>query len=411
MYRHRMALAVVLAGAALLGLAACKPASTPVVVPPKVATSSVEPTSSADPELVPLSQLSIDFEPVADGFEQPLFVTGAGDGSGRLFVVEKAGRIWIMRDGKRSKTPFLDISRNVSTNSERGLLGLAFSQSFAEDKLFYINYTDKDGTTTVSRFFAEGDAADVASEQVLLKIKQPYANHNGGMIAFGPDGNLYIGMGDGGSGGDPEGNGQNLGVLLGKMLRIDVARDNSATRDTEYGIPPDNPFANKQGASREIWAYGLRNPWRFSFDRTTGDLWIGDVGQSAREEIDFQAADSRGGENYGWNAYEGTHVYPPKSKARKGEFVQPIVEYDRGAGQSVTGGYVYRGSAQSALTGTYFYADYSSGRVWGLRRTGDGAETRELADTKMNVVSFGEDDGGELYLVDFAGAIYRVVAR
>ncbi|TDB38316.1 MAG: glucose dehydrogenase [Actinobacteria bacterium] len=355
--------------------------------------------------------MSIGFEMVTDGLSQPLFVTGAADGSGRLFVVEKPGLVWIIRDGVRSTQPFLDISRSVSTNSERGLLGLVFSQSFAEDKLFYINYTDASGATTVSRLKATGDSADAASEQVLLKIKQPYANHNGGMIAFGSDGYLYVGMGDGGSGGDPQGSGQNLGVLLGKMLRIDVARENSAARDTEYGIPPDNPFANKPGASREIWAYGLRNPWRFSFDRATGDLWIGDVGQNAWEEIDFQPADSVGGENYGWNAYEGTHVYPPSTKARPGEFTKPVVEYDHGAGESVTGGYVYRGTAEPTLWGTYFYGDYVSGRVWGLQRTARGFETRELADTAYNIVSFGEDDAGELYLVDFGGAIYRMVAK
>ncbi len=410
MLRPRLAIVIALAGTMALLLIGCKPASTPVVVTPQP-TTTVEPTAPAEPQPTPLGDMSIGFELVTDGLSQPLFVTSAGDGSGRLFVVEKSGLVWIIRDGVRSTQPFLDMSSAVSTNSERGLLGLAFSQSFAEDNLFYINYTDKDGTTTISRMTASGDSAVAGSEQVLLRIKQPYANHNGGMLAFGPDGYLYIGTGDGGSGGDPHGNGQNTAVLLGKLLRIDVARDNTAVRDTEYGIAPDNPFANTPRAAREIWAYGLRNPWRFSFDRKTGDLWIGDVGQDAWEEIDFQPADSVGGENYGWNAYEGTHPYPSGRAAASGDFTSPVVEYDHKAGESVTGGYVYRGSAQPALWGTYFYGDYVSGRVWGLQRTALGFETRELADTAYNVVSFGEDDAGELYLVDFGGAVYRMVAK
>ncbi len=402
-------MATLLAGL-LLALAGCKTSNPPVVVAPQP-TSTAEPTAAIEPTGAALADISIGFVRVADGFAQPLFVTAAGDGSGRLFVVEKSGRIWILRGATRAPQPFLDISAAVSTQSERGLLGLAFSQSFAEDGLFYVDYTDKDGTTTISRFSAKGDAATPGSEQVLLKIKQPYANHNGGMIAFGPDGDLYIGMGDGGGGGDPHRNGQNTKVLLGKVLRIDVARDSTAVRDTEYGIPPDNPFANTPGAAREIWAYGLRNPWRFSFDRKTGDLWIGDVGQDVWEEIDFQAADSAGGENYGWNLYEGTHPYPPGSKPRTGDFTMPVVEYDHKTGEAVTGGYVYRGSAQPALFGTYFYGDYVSGRVWGLQREASGFQTRELADTGYNVVSFGEDDAGELLLVDFKGAVYRVVAK
>lgn len=410
MSQRRALLGIILAVILLLAFAGCKKASSPSVVGP-LPTPTVEPTASPEPVIPALADLTIDFESVASGFTQPLFVTGAGDGSGRLFVVEKTGRIWILRNGKRAAEPFLDISKSVSTNSERGLLGLAFSQSFGEDGAFYVDYTDRNGDTMVSRFSAKGDSVVRGSEQVLLKIRQPYPNHNGGMIAFGPDGNLYIGMGDGGSGGDPNGNGQNLKVLLGKMLRIDVARDNSTARSTAYGIPTDNPFVTTRGAAPEIWAYGLRNPWRYSFDRKTGDLWIGDVGQNLWEEIDFQAAGSTGGENYGWNAFEATHVFPPDSKARAGTFTAPVVEYDRAAGESVTGGYVYRGSAQPALSGTYIYGDYVSGRVWGLRRSAGGIENRQLADTTYNISSFGEDDAGELYLVDFAGTIYRVTAK
>ena len=396
----------------LIALAGCGKPSAPVVVQPTSPPTQVD-TSTAKPTVPALSDIAIGFELVADGFDQPLFATSAGDRSGRLFVVEKTGRIWILRDGARSAKAFLDLSGAVSTDSERGLLGLAFSNSFAEDGLFYVDYTDKNGATTISRFTASGDTANRGSEQVLLKIEQPYANHNGGMIVFGPDGHLYIGMGDGGSGGDPKENGQNTSVLLGKLLRIDVAGDNTATRDTEYGIPPDNPFAGSAKDAQEIWATGLRNPWRFSFDRTTGDLWIGDVGQNAWEEIDFQVAGSLGGNNYGWSTFEGTHTYPPDTPAPKdaAKYVQPVVEYDHKTGESVTGGYVYRGIAQPELLGTYFYGDYVSGRVWGLRRSASGVENRQLADTKYAVVSFGEDDLGELYMVDFGGAIYRVVSK
>lgn len=395
--------------ALIAALAACRAPSEPVVVTPKPPTS--EPTGTPGPP-VPLEELAIELVRVADGFDQPLFVTGAGDGSGRLFVVEKTGRVWVVRDGAKSASPFLDLSRAVSTRSEQGLLGLAFSPRFADDGTFYVDYTRTDGATVVSRFTARGDAAVPASEQVVLTVAQPYANHNGGMIAFGPDGYLYVGLGDGGGAGDPEGNGQNLGTLLGALLRIDVTPKAADGGVVEYRVPPDNPFVNRQGARPEIWAWGLRNPWRFSFDRATGDLWIGDVGQNAWEEIDFQPASSAGGENYGWNHYEGTHPYPPSSAPREGDYTMPLVEYDRAAGKSVTGGYVYRGTKQGPLVGTYFFADFVDGRIWGLARTAEGVRTRLLLDTDYSIASFGEDDEGELYVVDFAGgAVYRLVAK
>jgi glucose/arabinose dehydrogenase len=391
---------------ALLGVPACSPPSDPVVVPP-VAPPAVETTPVAPPAVVPLGEVVLEFENVDNGYKQPLFVTGAGDGSKRLFVVEKTGRVWIwaLKDGKRHAEPFLDLSKVVSTSSEQGLLGLAFSPSFRRDGLFYVNYTRADGATVVSRFQAALDSVVGGSETVLLTVAQPYANHNGGMLAFGPDGYLYVGLGDGGSGGDPKGNGQNLGTLLGTLLRIDVGGTG------KYAIPKDNPFVGRTGARPEIWAWGLRNPWRFSFDRETGDLWIGDVGQNAWEEIDFQPAASAGGENYGWNHFEGTHPYPSGSKARSGEYVAPVIEYDRAAGQSVTGGYVYRGKQQPALLGTYIYGDFSSGRVWGARRTAGGIENRLLAESGFAISSFGEDDDGELYVVDYNGAIYRLTAK
>ncbi|MDO9556187.1 MAG: PQQ-dependent sugar dehydrogenase [Coriobacteriia bacterium] len=405
----RILCAISLATTLLLGLTGCSGAEEPVVVQPT--TTATESTTTAveviTPQPVPLDQLVITLEPVIDGFTQPLFVTGAGDGSGRLFVLEKTGRAWIVRDGVRSAKPFLDLSNAVSTDSERGLLGMAFPPTFPTDGLFYVDYTDRDGTTTISRFTASGDTVDRASEQKLLTVVQPFANHNGGMIAFGPEGYLYIGMGDGGSSGDPKGNGQNFGTLLGAILRIDVSGTDG------YAVPPDNTFASHKGARPEVWAYGLRNPWRFSFDREIGDLWIGDVGQSTWEEIDFQPASSIGGENYGWNLYEATHSYPPGTAAASGEFTPPVIEYGRAAGQSVTGGYVYRGSAYEAMWNTYLYGDFGSGALWGLRRADDGTiENRLLLETGFSLVSFGEDDSGELYVVDFGGgAIYRVVAE
>ncbi|MDO8881204.1 MAG: PQQ-dependent sugar dehydrogenase [Coriobacteriia bacterium] len=399
----RLVTTLVLVTALLGALAAhgCDAEPTePVVVDPVTPPAEEEPVS-----LVP------SFELVLDGFDQPLFVTGAGDDSGRLFVVEKTGHVWTVEGGERTEV-FLDLSEVVSTESEQGLLGIAFSPSFAEDGVLVASYTRADGTSVLSRFLASGDTADPTSEQVLLTQAQPFKNHNGGMIAFGPDDYLYYGLGDGGSGGDPQGNGQNLSTLLGTIMRLDVLRDGNMLATTPYGIPDDNPFVGRSDAQPEIWARGLRNPWRFSFDSQTGDLWIGDVGQSAWEEIDFQPADSAGGENYGWNLLEGTHPYPPDAAMREGDFTAPIVEYDRDAGKSVTGGYVYRGTAIPGLAGTYLYGDFVDGRIWALVRTEDGTvENRLLAQTHFQISSFGEDDMGELYVVDFAGAVYRLVAE
>lgn len=413
-------LAFALALATALLLAACGPASEPVVVEPRPPASG---ESTAAPGALPLDDVEIALEPVAEGFEQPLFVTGAGDGSGRLFVVEKTGRIWTVRDGERSSAPWLDLSQRVSTESERGLLGLAFAPDFERSGVFYIDYTDRDGNTVVARLTAEDPAGDgdvdLASQQVVITAEQPYSNHNGGMVAFGPDGYLYVGLGDGGSGGDPDGNGQDTTTLLGSVLRLDVAplSEDAAYPQVPYVVPADNPFvdivATTADAPRaEIWAWGLRNPWRFSFDRQTGDLWIGDVGQNAWEEIDFvPRSDVPGdGHNFGWNRYEGSHPFPPGSEAAEGDFAAPLVEYDRSAGRSVTGGYVYRGSDFRELAGTYFYGDFETGRLWGLQLAEDTARTRLLLETGMALVSFGEDDDGELYVVDFGGGVYRVTA-
>ena len=399
-------LACVVCAAMLPG---CLPDATTEDAAPEVVTSAPLPESAPSGEGVPLDQVAISLEPVLDGFEQPLYVTGAGDGSGRLFVLEKTGRAWVMAGGERTGV-FLDLSEKVSTESEQGLLGMAFSPGFPEDSLVFVSYTELDGSSVLSRFTVTGDAADPASETKLLRVNQPYANHNGGMIAFGPDGYLYYGLGDGGGSGDPYGSGQDGGTLLGKLLRLDVV--GGAGDPAGYVVPDDNPFVERADMRSEIWALGLRNPWRFSFDRATGDLWIGDVGQNALEEIDLQAADSPGGENYGWNLLEGTRPYPSESSQPDlAGFAMPIVEYGRDAGTSVTGGYVYRGTAEPELYGTYFYADFSVGRVWGLQAGSEGVETRELLDTDLMIASFGEDDDGELYVVDFNGGVYRIVAE
>ncbi|GJM33032.1 MAG: hypothetical protein DHS20C18_20330 [Saprospiraceae bacterium] len=337
-------------------------------------------------------------------------MTNAGDE--RLFVIEQAGIIKIIDgDGQVLPTPFLDIDSRVNSQSnERGLLGLAFHPNYAENGYFYVNYTQNSGDTRLSRFQVSADdpnQADPDSELIMLTADQPFSNHNGGHVAFGPDGFLYTGLGDGGSGGDPNNNGQNRLTFLGKMLRIDV--DNG----DPYTIPADNPFAEDDFTLDEIWALGLRNPWRFSFDRETGDLWIGDVGQGAWEEIDFQPANSTGGENYGWRCYEGNTAYNLSQCTGINDLTGPIHVYENGSnlGCSVTGGYVYRGSEFPKLTGFYLYTDYCSGRIWTLFQNENGVwHNEELLNANNNIfASFGEDQNGELYLVGRNGTIYKIV--
>jgi glucose/arabinose dehydrogenase len=351
-------------------------------------------------------------EEVTYGLSRPLYLTHAGDGSNRLFIVEQSGKIKIIQDDTVLDAPFLDVSDRISPEAlsgdytERGLLGLAFAPDYAESGLFYINYTERSGGTVVARYTVSSDdpnRADPASEQQLLYVQQPYRNHNGGHMAFGPDGYLYISLGDGGSGGDPEGNGQNLGTLLGSILRIDV----SGTGD--YTIPADNPFVNDDAARPEIWAWGLRNVWRFSFDRETGDMLLADVGQNQWEEVDFQPADSPGGENYGWNAYEASHVYSGSEPAS--EVVMPILEYDHSNGWcSVTGGYVYRGEAIPGLQGYYFYGDWCTGTIWAAHPDDAGNwQTTISLESGRSISSFGEDEAGEMYLVDYGGSVLRFV--
>ncbi len=361
------------------------------------------------PTPIPPAEDGVALELVVSGLTFPLGLS-APPGDPRLFVVEKDGTIRIVRDGALVAEPFLDVSAKISRGSEQGLLGLAFHPEFAANGRFFVNYTDVDGRTRIAayRASAEPDRADPASEEILLTIEQPFSNHNGGGLAFGPDGFLYIGMGDGGSGGDPLGNGQDRGDLLGSLLRIDVSAASG------YTIPPGNPFVGEQGARGELWDLGLRNPWRFSFDRATGDLYIADVGQSEREEIDVATSAGGGGRglNYGWNTMEGSVCYGGGTCDRTG-LVVPVVEYAHDQGCSVTGGYVYRGAAVPAIAGHYFYADYCQGWVRSFRyQNGVAIEAREWSSLEPGgpVASFGEDSSGELYILDAGGSVYRLVA-
>lgn len=328
------------------------------------------------------------------------------DGSGRIFVLEQEGRIRILQEGQLLPAPFLDISDRVGSGAlEQGLLGLAFHPGYADNGSFFVNYTDRQGNTVIARYRigADPNQADRDSETALLRVEQPFGNHNGGGLAFGPDGYLYIGLGDGGSGGDPLGNAQSLNTHLGKLLRIDVDQGDP------YDIPADNPFLTGEGRP-EIWAYGLRNPWRFSFDRATGDLYIGDVGQNSFEEINFLPAGSPGGSNFGWNYREATHPFqgtPPSNL----ELLDPVFEYSLSQGNcSVIGGYVYRGTALPAWQGVYLFGDYCSGRVWGLLRDSQGNwQNGLLFQTEANISAFGQDEAGEIYMADRRGMIYRLV--
>ncbi len=362
----------------------------------------------ASVSLAALDSLAIKLTLVVSGFTKPLFLTHAGDGSSRLFVVEQAGRILVVKQSQVTPTPFLDIVSIVGSDAnEQGLLSVAFHPNYANNGFFFVDYTNKQGDTVIARYSVSDnpDVADPNSAKILLTIDQPYGNHNGGQLAFSPDDYLYIGMGDGGAAGDPHNNGQSLNTLLGKILRIDV--DNG----DPYGIPPDNPFATNGQGSPEIWSYGWRNPWRFSFDRANGDMYIGDVGQNQYEEVNVELAGAPGGQNYGWRLMESLHCFDPSTcdPVSLG-VVLPIAEYDHGQGCSVTGGYVYRGSQFPALTGVYFYGDYCSGLIWGLRREADGSwSTAQLLSTGQTISSFGQDEAGEVYLVQHStGEVFQV---
>jgi glucose/arabinose dehydrogenase len=378
-----------------------------VLIPSACAISSgVQPIDPCNVQ-TSTTVLQIELQQIATGFTRPVYLTHAGDGSGRLFVVEQAGIIKIVRNGQTLTTPFLDIRDRIESGGEKGLLSVAFHPQYKENGRFFVNYTArKEGIlkTVIAEYRASPSNPDLAdrTEKIILEIEQPFANHNGGLNKFGPDGFLYIGMGDGGAAGDPLNNGQDLGTLLGKMLRIDI------DSGSPYAIPSDNPFVAKTNARGEIWAYGLRNPWRFSFDRCTGRLFAGDVGQNRIEEIDLIEK----GKNYGWRIMEGSQCYDPPTLCNTQGLELPIAEYDHSLGCSVTGGYVYRGTQYPALIGHYLFGDYCSGRIWSLTEGSPGRWTmRQLIDSPLSISSFGEDEQGELYVVHYGGAIYRVTAK
>jgi glucose/arabinose dehydrogenase len=347
---------------------------------------------------------------VETGFSHPVLVTHAGDGSGRLFVVEQGGLIKIIKNGNALGTPFLSLTNKISTGAERGLLGLAFHPAYETNRKLYVYYTRGDGDIVVDEYRADPgnpDRALSSSARRILRINHPLSNHNGGHLAFGRGGYLYIGTGDGGGSGDPNNNGQRRDTLLGKLLRIDI---NGTSGPRAYRVPSSNPLVGKPGRN-EIWSWGLRNPWRWSFDRATGDLWIGDVGQSRWEEVDRSRLASGAGKgmNFGWRVMEGNHCYKPASGCNRAGKVKPLAEYSHTYGCSITGGYVYRGSQVASLRGYYVFGDYCSGRIWTLPHAASRpADERLLMNTGHTISSFGEDQAGELYLVDRGGGtIYR----
>jgi glucose/arabinose dehydrogenase len=365
---------------------------------------------SEDVPAAPVGDGGFRLEQVPGSFTQPILVGHAGDGSGALFVAEQGGVVKVRHDG--AWKVFLDLSAKVKAGGEQGFLGLAFHPDYKDNGRLFVHYTGTDSDTTVAELRRlDATRADAGSERVLLRVDDPYANHNGGMLAFGPDGHLYIALGDGGAANDPQNRAQSLDTLLGKVLRIDVdASCPGPNGPAAYCIPEGNPFATRE-RGREIWAYGLRNPWRFSFDRETGDLWIGDVGQAHYEEIDLQRAGSPGGKNYGWSRFEGKHLKDADREAP--EAVAPVAEYDHdGPPQhcSVTGGYVYRGQAIPSLLGRYVFGDYCSGVLWTLAADGgQGFAMTQVLDTPHRVSSFGEDEAGELYLADHRGSVLKLV--
>jgi len=363
---------------------------------PFIAQREISPSRKAV-EVKPWGAVSL--EKVYSGFKEPLYLVEANDNTGNIYVVEKGGKIVSINKG--IKTTFLDISDKVRDREyERGLLSVAFHPNFQNNGRYFVYYTDVKGAVIISEF---NSATGNQNEKVLLKISQPYSNHNGGQLAFGPDGYLYIGTGDGGASGDHLNNGQNKLTLLGKILRIDV------NREDPYGIPPDNPFVDKTGED-EIWAYGLRNPWRFSFDPKTGDLYTANVGQNKWEEINFQPANSKGGENYGWRILEGFHTFKNDNETNINTLTMPVMEYNHSEGCSVIGGYVYRGDQYKELDGTYFFGDFCTGTIWGLRNRNGEWEFADFLKTEHMISSFGIDQSGNIYIVDFkSGDIYEIV--
>ncbi len=378
------------------------------------ATAPIEADGPIGSALTDLTPFDVEMAFPDLSFSQMVHIADAADSTGRLWVVQQNGQVlvFINEPSASSTNIFLDIGTQLSaTGGEQGLLGLAFDPSYFSNGYFYVNYTAPTPLRSViSRFTVSSTDANLAnpnSELVLLEVEQPFGNHNGGMLAFGPDGYLYASLGDGGSSGDPGGHGQNRTTLLGSVLRIDVS---AATQAQPYSVPADNPFVGAGGGVREeLWAYGLRNPWRFSFDPPTGQLWVGDVGQNHYEEVDILEP----GRNYGWNVMEGAHCYPPPGAVcDQTDLELPVAEYAHSEGCSITGGRVYRGTRVSDLAGAYVYGDYCSGKIWGLRyEAGSVIEQALLIDTNLTITSFGVDQQGTLYIIPYNGAIHRFVAR
>ncbi len=378
--------------------------------------------------------ISLSSELVSDGFKKPVFVISYPTDASILYVVEQAGKIIVLDNGQKKSEPFFNINKRVVNpfrpGDERGLLGFAFHPDYENNKKFYINYIDNDGHTIVSEFIAQSKyKADHNSERVLLRLEQPYGNHNGGHIEFGKDGYLYIAIGDGGAAGDPLDSGQDLTSLFGKVIRIDI-------NGSPYSIPKSNPFYGIKNAREEVWAWGLRNVWRFSFDKKTGDIYYGDVGQNKWEEVNFEPASSSGGNNYGWRQMEASYCFEPKENCKRDGMVLPIIEYPNDAyhpafalgrknqlnveGCSVTGGYVYRGKKLKGFEGVYFFGDYCSGNIWSFKvKDGKANEFKNrteeinIADGEFTnyISSFGQDADGEIYIVDYNGAVYKIIAK
>lgn len=365
-------------------------------------------TTPAKPTVV-LNKPKIALSPFANGFTLPTsIVTTSVKADSRLFISEQAGIIRIVnKNGQITNQNFLDIQQKVLNGGEMGLLGLVFSPSYSTNGFFYINYVNKNQETIIARYKVSPnpDIADLNSEKIILKIKQPYTNHNGGDLKFGADGYLYIALGDGGSGGDPQNRAQDKNSLFGKILRIDV------NKGDPYSIPSTNPFVNKAENRSEIWAYGLRNPWRISFNKTSGDLYIADVGQDTTEEVDVQKANSKGGENYGWRCYEGDQPYNPNGCLPKSNYVMPVFEYNHQEGRcSITGGFVYRGNLYPAFKGKYFYGDFCSGQLYYAENTANKWQQTLITKTAYSISTFGQDTQNELYVADYnGGGIYKII--
>ncbi len=406
--RRRVLLLMTLGLVMSMTVTAC--GSSTAKTQPTATATHIGPTATSAPG-TPIGPGAVHLQPFVTGLQSPVYLTYAPGQTDRVYVVEQTGRVLVVgMDGTVRAQPFLDIHQLISSGGERGLLSIAFHPDYARNGYFFVDYTAVDGTVTVARYqVSQGDPyrADPASAQTILSVAHPVSNHNGGLLVFGNDGYLYIGIGDGGNGNSA--NGQRKNTLLGKILRIDVDHTASGQR---YAIPSDNPFVSQAGARPEIWAYGLRNPWRFSFDRATHDLFIGDAGQNAVEEIDYQPAASAGGQNYGWAIYEGNTCFVGSAACSTGGLTAPVSTYRHVDGSCVVvGGYVYRGQRYPSLTGAYFYGDACSGRIWTFPAADarDGHVTvQQVLDTPLSISSFGEDASGELYVVSLNGSISRI---